>query len=931
MQKQKIKKISAKLLLAIFIINAVCIFNFATPALAAGEMNIHHDIPEVIPSTYSFDNDAIGSNPSGWTTREGYGWFVQVINEPDVHAKVVEIYDRLASGYAAMFDDFSDQTYGTIEYWIKSTDESLWNSFELRNGGTRCLRVTLNADHFQSGSGNIVASSGDNTWYHVRIDFETTLNGYMGLGQYEYKVHINGIEYGNYAFETHNAVNRVWVQTSHYAARYYFYLDAIGYSWDPNYNVGDNLMQAHIDEGDSVTITWEAISKVYEGGDGWFYSNYYSKVYLKDADGNSEHLTTIFGLGQKSYTYTIRQAGAYSFVVNEYAQELLKYDHWTGTYSSKTGAPFLIAAEQSSEFLVNELLYDLKATPEIIHSGEETKISWKVNPKENIQDFMTLAYVKYEGDESWRLFSNYSETGIYSQVFKFDQPGICYLKVELYLDDVFTTSEEIAISVSKSFICATERIFPWGKGTSLTYSLQTINNVDGLTPKIFFGLSQNTFACMNNIEITISVDGSSIQSYISQSINRDFIYIGELEVDELKTITEHQIEIKIHYEHLIYMGACEPVYVWDNALITLEYLQVAGIDFEESKETSFNIAILQDEIKPGDEIDILWSVAEQTHSNPEYYYSIFSSWIYYINEYGESKGPRIISGSGSNLKISIRIDHVGYWNILIKIKANLMSVENNNLIRSNEIVAEDISEELLTVRGDTYIKIAYDQAAEDYIYGHWWGKPATYLSSRVEKSLRIGFGQYFPITFHTKTEGTWFVKDSDGYYNDGADSSLNQKLENWPIEAEIDWLGDGKVIPEEDGGGNFDLLIMFTYDDDLGNSGNPGGYWDKVLGGVSDGYKKVIINLAWIPGYVDVIVGWPVQDMWSNALGYIVAWSPGVLSMIMHEVGHCFGLGDSSLEKFSVMDYWYHFHAYHKTFDFEDRTTISSNLGNHVH
>ena len=67
MQKQKIKKISAKLLLAIFIINTICIFGFTSPAMAEGgllNMSVSdHDIYEGESVTITWQTIILPNNP----------------------------------------------------------------------------------------------------------------------------------------------------------------------------------------------------------------------------------------------------------------------------------------------------------------------------------------------------------------------------------------------------------------------------------------------------------------------------------------------------------------------------------------------------------------------------------------------------------------------------------------------------------------------------------------------------------------------------------------------------------------------------------------------------------------------------------------------------------------------------------------------------
>jgi len=82
-----------------------------------------------------------------------------------------------------------------------------------------------------------------NTWYHIRIDFEHTTGGYQGLSQNEYYVFVDGNRYGPYRFDIEEQLEELHLHTYSYGAGYNVYFDAVGYSWDPPYEVGDNLYE----------------------------------------------------------------------------------------------------------------------------------------------------------------------------------------------------------------------------------------------------------------------------------------------------------------------------------------------------------------------------------------------------------------------------------------------------------------------------------------------------------------------------------------------------------------------------------------------------------------------------------------------------------------------------------------------------------------
>jgi len=102
---------------------------------------------------------------------------------------------------------------------------------------------------------------------------------------------------------------------------------------------------------------------------------------------------------------------------------------------------------------------------------------------------------------------------------------------------------------------------------------------------------------------------------------------------------------------------------------------------------------------------------------------------------------------------------------------------------------------------------------------------------------------------------------------------------------------------------------MFTCDPYLVEGGN------LILGFTWLGHNVVVINLY--------------------GICYLNSWNLYILigywSVIMHEVGHCYGCaGDTWKEHLDVMDYyWGLFPPYHRQFDSDHRGIIGPNRGLH--
>ena len=203
------------------------------------------------PGTYGFENDEDGSDPSGWTVDET-GGTVNVIAEIGGHKKVVEMHDTSASDLISLRKDFSTtHESGTVEFYCRDSNIGLSVYFVLRDSSnTQSVVMMMTGGYFRynDGAWNSIVSASSNIWYHVRIDFECGSGGYEGLSADTYYVYINGIKYGAYNFQDSISSNTYFYsQTSGGHDNYYGYIDAIGYSWDPNYNIGDNLVDTNKD------------------------------------------------------------------------------------------------------------------------------------------------------------------------------------------------------------------------------------------------------------------------------------------------------------------------------------------------------------------------------------------------------------------------------------------------------------------------------------------------------------------------------------------------------------------------------------------------------------------------------------------------------------------------------------------------------------
>ena len=238
------------------------------------------------PGTYGFENEEdgnLGTEVEFITRYDSDHSEAYAKIEDNIYGRngVLKFYDAATSNnynFYAYHDFPTKIPYGTIEFWVLNTVYSgdplgIYYHFSNSSGAEYVSVDTFNSLFYliidgdnnglvkiQTGNGERSWSDlySDYTWHHVRIDFESTVGDYLGLEQYKLNFWFDGLQLltnepliindslGVIASHSHG-----WDDTRH------DYLDAIGFSWDPNYNIGDNRYEGLLlSYENSTMIDW---------------------------------------------------------------------------------------------------------------------------------------------------------------------------------------------------------------------------------------------------------------------------------------------------------------------------------------------------------------------------------------------------------------------------------------------------------------------------------------------------------------------------------------------------------------------------------------------------------------------------------------------------------------------------------------------------
>jgi len=221
------------------------------------------------PGTFGFDGDANGGVPYGWVDSSQTNGAIQMIQSADGHNKVMELTSTSAALSRSQLDhDFEDRDNGTIELWFYKSSVNQGGPMVLYIYGASAgtlMNFIIDDDvtpglRYVDPSGSWTDtgySYSDDTWIHMRIEWDCTSD--------TWNLWVDGVQYlTNIAFESSRTDTAVdWMRFSSFEGGNpsLYYVDAVGFSWDPNYNVGDNRKEGLLLSYDNNTnLEWQGYS-----------------------------------------------------------------------------------------------------------------------------------------------------------------------------------------------------------------------------------------------------------------------------------------------------------------------------------------------------------------------------------------------------------------------------------------------------------------------------------------------------------------------------------------------------------------------------------------------------------------------------------------------------------------------------------------------
>ena len=189
------------------------------------------------PATYSFDEQA-GTNGAdiSWIDVDDNNT-ASIVSEVNGHSNVLKL--NATSGVVSVVHNITtERNNGTIEFYVMTESIASVMGISIYDANT-LENLTLgfwldgNMYYVVDGVFNLIQSYDDNTWYHFKIEFNCSDDWHLWIDNISMDGG-SGYEYDG------DPTKFDYIEIWHYTPEN-CYFDAFGYSWDDNYEIGDNL------------------------------------------------------------------------------------------------------------------------------------------------------------------------------------------------------------------------------------------------------------------------------------------------------------------------------------------------------------------------------------------------------------------------------------------------------------------------------------------------------------------------------------------------------------------------------------------------------------------------------------------------------------------------------------------------------------------
>lgn len=244
-----------------------------------------------------------------------------------------------------------DTVSGTLEFWLSVETGNYFFILPrfLDNDYPFYLKTMNGYINLYDGDGttNIGSKNNDGSWFHVRIDFESSLGGYLGLGQYTANLYLDGVfvKLIDNWYHYQSDFGKFHIYTSTTGTDYNAYCDGIGLTIYDNYSIGDNKDDnlGSYKMGDNLLYE-ESISTSLEVNSYEFYSKENNELLY-----NSSAFPILYQSGDFGFTKS-GSGSSNVYYVEDLNLSLNDYDHNIDVYGNIKGATAYSSLTQTYDF-----------------------------------------------------------------------------------------------------------------------------------------------------------------------------------------------------------------------------------------------------------------------------------------------------------------------------------------------------------------------------------------------------------------------------------------------------------------------------------------------------------------------------------------------------------------------------------------------------